>query len=224
MLGQRSFDDLGTPLSDATFCVLDLETTGGNRTDDMITEIGAVKVRGGEVTIHNLRNCDYRAEFDYTCQWLTRTVALSQIEGVDLFMNYWGSPLIAHTILSFQVRGETPIAFSIETRRQQGQTYSALLGYFRQYTLICIVSDERDVVRVRTNYRHGEDLYLYHTTATPAFAQSLFLNYIGMTNQFVNLVLRAFVQDRGHRFVVGCGKRSAEGERIFGRAVARKQL
>jgi hypothetical protein len=140
-------------------------------------------VDGSEVTIHNLRDCDYRAEFDYNCQWLTRTVNLNQIEGVDLFMNYWGSPLIAHTILSFKVRGETPIAFSIETRRQKGQTYSALLGFFRQFTLISVVSDERDLVRVRTNYRHGEDLYLYRTSATPAFAQSLFLNYIGMTNQ-----------------------------------------
>ncbi len=45
---QRSFDDLGTPLADVTFCVLDLETTGGNRDDDAITEVGAVKVRGGE--------------------------------------------------------------------------------------------------------------------------------------------------------------------------------
>ena len=45
---QRSFDELGTPLRDVTFCVLDLETTGGNRNDDMITEVGVVKVRGGE--------------------------------------------------------------------------------------------------------------------------------------------------------------------------------
>src|SRR6476661_4934115 len=45
---QRSFDDLGTPLCDVTFCVIDLETTGGNRSDDQITEVGAVKVRGGE--------------------------------------------------------------------------------------------------------------------------------------------------------------------------------
>jgi len=58
MLGQRSFDDLGTPLRQATFCVLDLETTGGSRNDDMITEIGAVKVRGGEClgTFHTLVN------------------------------------------------------------------------------------------------------------------------------------------------------------------------
>ncbi len=141
------------------------------------------EVHGSEVTIHNLRDCDYRTELDYSCQWLTRTVDLNQIDGVDLFMNYWGSPLIAHTILSFHVRGAPPVAFSIETRKQTGQTYSSLLGFFRQYTLISVVSDERDVVRVRTNYRHGEDLYLYHTTATPEFARSLFLNYIGMANQ-----------------------------------------
>lgn len=62
MLGQRSFDEYlderGTPLRDATFCVLDLETTGGNRNEDTITEIGVVKVRGGECigTFHTLVN------------------------------------------------------------------------------------------------------------------------------------------------------------------------
>ena len=58
VVGQRSFDDLGTPLHEVTFCVLDLETTGGSRSDDMITEIGVVKVRGGEClgTFHTLVN------------------------------------------------------------------------------------------------------------------------------------------------------------------------
>lgn len=45
---QRSFDDLGRPLHDTTFCVIDLETTGGAPQTDTITEIGAVKLRGGE--------------------------------------------------------------------------------------------------------------------------------------------------------------------------------
>ena len=45
---QRSFDELGTPLHDVTFCVVDLETTGGSPATCSITEIGAVKVRGGE--------------------------------------------------------------------------------------------------------------------------------------------------------------------------------
>ncbi len=46
---QLSLDDLGTPLHQVTFCVIDLETTGGTAADGGITEIGAVKVRGGEV-------------------------------------------------------------------------------------------------------------------------------------------------------------------------------
>ncbi len=46
---QRSFDDLGAPLAEVTFCVLDFETTGGSPQTSLITEVGAVKVRGGEV-------------------------------------------------------------------------------------------------------------------------------------------------------------------------------
>jgi hypothetical protein len=162
---------------------LTLKPSNNGRWQPDVSRTAWADVQGNEITIHNLRDCDYRAELDYTCQWLTRTIDLNQIDGLDLFMNYWGSPLIAHTILSFNLRGEPPIAFSIETRKQTGQTYSALLGFFRQYTLISVVSDERDLVRLRTNYRHGEDLYLYRTTATPEFARSLFLNYVGMTNQ-----------------------------------------
>lgn len=142
-----------------------------------------VDLNHGHALIHNFRQCDYRAELDYTCNWSTRDVDLSQIAGVDLFMDYWGSPWIAHTIVSFDLGNGQHVAFSMETRKQIGQSYSAVRGFFRQYTLISVVSDERDLVRLRTNYRQGEDLFLYHTRATPAFAQSLFLNYAGVTSQ-----------------------------------------
>ncbi|MFY9938642.1 MAG: DUF4105 domain-containing protein [Silvibacterium sp.] len=139
-------------------------------------------VNGNIVTIHNLRNCDYRAEFDYTCQWETRQVDLNDIRGLDLFVDYWGSPWIAHTILSFDFGNVNYVPFSIEARKQVGQDYSAIRGFFRQFTLISVVSTERDVVRLRTNYRKDEDLYLYHTTATIPFARALFLDYIGLAN------------------------------------------
>jgi hypothetical protein len=142
----------------------------------------SIEISGAHTVIHNFRQCDYRAELDYTCTWSDRQFDLEQIRGIDFFMNYWGSPWIAHTIVSFDVGGGQHIAFSIETRKRPGQSYSALRGFFRQYTLISVVSDERDLVRLRTNYRHGEDLYLYHTQATPAFARSLFLSYANMTN------------------------------------------
>jgi hypothetical protein len=88
----------------------------------------------------------------------TRTVRLSQITGMDLAIMYWGSPWMAHPIVSFRFAGALPLCFSIETRKAIGQQYSAVRGLYRQYTLIYIVADERDFIRVRSNYRQGEDV------------------------------------------------------------------
>ena len=85
--------------------------------------------------------------------------------------------MICHPIVSFQFRSDDHAAISVETRMAQGQSYSTLRGFFRQYDLIYIVADERDVVRVRTNYRH-EQLYLYRTSVKPDRASKLFLNYL----------------------------------------------
>jgi hypothetical protein len=139
------------------------------------------EINGDEITIHNVRNCDYRTETDFTCHWETRTVRLSQITGMDAAINYWGSPWIAHPIVSFQFADAPPLCFSIETRKTIGQQYSTLEGFYRQYTLIYVVADERDVIRLRTNYRR-EDVYLYHTLATPAQARERFREYINTLN------------------------------------------
>jgi hypothetical protein len=142
-----------------------------------------VDINGDQVTIHNFRNCDYRAEFDYSCQWLTKTVSLSQLRGGDVAITYWGSPYIAHPIMSFQFGDDTYIATSIETRKEVGEGYSAVLGFFRQYELIYVLADERDLIRLRTNYRTGEDVYLFHTTAGPEWSRELFLEYVERANQ-----------------------------------------
>jgi uncharacterized protein DUF4105 len=147
-----------------------------------VAQMPWAEIEGGRVTIHNLRKCTYRAEFDYTCEWKTRTVEVAKIDGVDLFITYWGSPWIAHPIVSFTVAGEEPVALSVETRKEVGETYSAVRGFFRYYELIYIVSDEQDVVRLRTNYRTGEDVYLFHTRATPQLAQAVFLDYLRRAN------------------------------------------
>jgi Domain of unknown function (DUF4105) len=138
-------------------------------------------INGDDVTVHNVRNCDYRTDTDFTTDWETRTVRLSQITGIDLAIDYWGSPWIAHPIVSFQFADAPPLCFSIETRKRVGQSYSTIGGVYRQYTLIYIVADERDVIRLRSNYRH-EDIYLYHLTASPARAQERFLEYVHSLN------------------------------------------
>jgi hypothetical protein len=139
-------------------------------------------INGDEVTIHNVRNCDYRTATDFIPQWEMRTVSLSQITGMDVAIDYWGSPWISHPIVSFQFTDALPLCFSIETRKTVGETYSAIRGFYRQYTLIYVVADERDVIRVRTNYRAGEDVYLYRTLASPEQARVRFLEYIRAMN------------------------------------------
>jgi hypothetical protein len=147
-----------------------------------VAEKAWAEVKGDEVTIHNVRNFDYRTDTDFTPHWETRTLRLSQLTGIDLFINYWGSPWMAHPIVSFQFADTLPLCFSIETRKKTGQIYSAIGGLYRQYDLICIASDERDVVRVRTNYRKGEDAYLYRTAAGLPQVRERFLEYIGSIN------------------------------------------
>jgi hypothetical protein len=141
------------------------------------------EIAGDRVTVHNLRNFDYRTETDYTPRWETRSYDLSQLRGADLFITYWGSPWIAHPIVSFEFAGGDHVAFSIETRKEGGEDYSAFKGFFRQYELIYIIADERDVVRLRTNDRGGEEVYLYRTTATAGSARTIFLDYLRSANQ-----------------------------------------
>jgi hypothetical protein len=147
-----------------------------------VAQTAWAEINGDDVTFHNVRNCDYRTDTDFTAHWETRTVRLSQITGMDLFITYWGSPWMAHPIVSFRFADARPLCFSIETRKTIRQKYSALQGLFRQYTLIYIVADERDSVRVRSKYRQGEDVYLYRTLTSPAQARARFLEYINATN------------------------------------------
>ena len=158
-----------------------LKPSNDRRWQSDVAETAWTEINGDEITIHNVRNCDYRTATDFTPQWETRTVRLSQITGMDLAINYWGSPWIAHPIVSFQFSDGLPLCFSIETRKTIGQQYSTLEGFYRQYTLIYVVADERDVIRLRTNYRR-EDVYLYHTLASPAQARERFREYINTLN------------------------------------------
>jgi hypothetical protein len=139
------------------------------------------EVRGDQLVFHNVRNADYRTETDYTVRLEDRHLDLSKLRALDLFLIYWGSPLIAHTIMSWAFDDGQHLAISIETRKRKGQSYSAVRGFFRQYELIYVVADERDVVRLRTNYR-GEDVYLYRLDVPPANARRLLLNYVRAIN------------------------------------------
>lgn len=139
------------------------------------------EIQGARVTIHNIRNCDYRSETDYTVRYYDRTFDLAALQSIDLSLVYWGSPAIAHTMLSFGFQGNGFVCFSVEARKQVGEAYSSIKGFFRQYELIYVIADERDLIGLRTGYR-GEQVYLYRLTESSHLARKVFLDYLREVN------------------------------------------
>ena len=140
-----------------------------------------VDIVGDRMTVQNLRNFDYRSETDFTERWETRTFDLSKLSGLDLFMSYWGAPGIAHTIMSWDFSDGQHLAVSIETRKEKGEEYSAVKGFFKQFEIYYVVADERDVIRLRTNYR-GEEVHLYEMRTPIARARRVLMDYVASIN------------------------------------------
>jgi len=147
-----------------------------------VATLAFAHIHGDRVIVRNVRNTEYRSETDYTVHLEDRTLDLRTLRSLDLFLVHWGSPLIAHTIMSWGFEGDGYLAVSIETRKEQGEQYSALRGFFRQYELVFVVADERDVIRLRTNFR-GEDVHLYRLDVSPAEARVLLLRYLDEINR-----------------------------------------
>jgi len=139
-------------------------------------------VEGERVTIENVRNFAYRTETDYTPRYETRSYDLGKLDSLWFVVERFGpAPAIAHTFLSFGF-GEEYLAISVEIRKERGETYSPLAGLLRQYELMYVVADERDVIGLRTNLR-GDPVYLYPAKATPAQIRQVFLGMLARANR-----------------------------------------
>ena len=148
-----------------------------------VARLASAEIDGNRVTLHNIRHCDYRSETDFDVRYYDKAIDLDQLRTAEMFLVYWGSPHMAHTMISFGLEDGGYLCFSIEARKEKGEGYSAIKGFFRQFELIYIVADERDLVRLRTNYRKGEETYLYQSRMTPDQIRTFFLAYVQRLNQ-----------------------------------------
>jgi hypothetical protein len=141
-------------------------------------------LHGDRITVHNIRNFAYRSETDFTPAYYEKTFDLQKLDRVDLIAVYWMGPAVAHIFLSFGFAGEDHLAVSIETRKEKGEGYSTLKGFFKQYELFYVVADERDVIRVRTNFRNNppEEVYVYRVHGPIELGRRLFLDYMREIN------------------------------------------
>jgi hypothetical protein len=149
-----------------------------------VAEAPWAEVSGNRITIHNVRNFAWRTESDFTPRWETRTVDLDRLEGVDLIGAYWMGDAVAHILVAFDFEDAPPLAISIETRKEAGEPYSTLLGFFRRYELVYVVGDERDLIGLRTNVRADppEDVYLYRVAMPKEAVRRLLLEYVRRMN------------------------------------------
>ncbi len=139
------------------------------------------EVHGSRVTLRNVRNFNWRTTSDYDVRWEPRTYDLDQLESADLILSYWMGPAVAHTLVSFGFKDGSHVVFSLEIRKERGESFSAIGGFFRQFEVVMIAADERDIVRVRSNVR-GEQVYLYRLNVTKDDLRKMFLNYVDEAN------------------------------------------
>ncbi|SEN16595.1 protein of unknown function [Duganella sp. CF517] len=144
---------------------------------DDVSRMVTGQVQGSVVTLDQVRNFDWRSDTDYTQRWEARSYDLDRLRSVDVAMSYWMGPAIAHTLVSFGFADGRYLTFSIEIRKQRGESFDAIAGFFKGFETVLIAADERDILRVRTNAR-GEDMYLYRLKMPPEAMRSLFLAYL----------------------------------------------
>lgn len=149
-----------------------------------VAVLPTASVNGDLVEIRNIRNFEYRTETDFTPRYYDKTFDLRKLECADLICVYWGSPAIAHVIASFGFGGSDFVAFSIEMRKEKGEEGSMLKSFFRHYELTYIVADERDVLRLRTNFRNPrEQVHVYRSRLPLEYQRKVFLSYVDKINE-----------------------------------------
>jgi hypothetical protein len=145
--------------------------------------LSSARIEGSLVRVHNIRNCEYRTEKDYTVRHYDKTFNLNELNSVWFFVVPFPEiPALAHTMLSFGFADRDYLAVSVEIRKEKGESFAPVKGLLGNFEIMYVVGDERDLVALRTNYRLDE-VYMYRARTTPEQAQSLFVDIMQRVNK-----------------------------------------
>lgn len=140
--------------------------------------LSTITKNGDLVQIQNVRNFSYTSTKDYTPNYYDKEYDLSKLKGVwyivEPFSGYKGA---AHTFLSFEFENNIFLSVSVEIRKEIGESFSAKNGLLREYELMYVFADEKDVVKLRTNFRK-DTVYMYPVQTTQDKARALFEDII----------------------------------------------
>lgn len=140
--------------------------------------------RGDSVRVHNVRNATYFTKDSFDVRWEERAYDLRELETawfmVEPIAN--GPPGLAHTLVSFGFRNGEFLAVSAEIRKEKGEKFHPLKGLLNQFELTYVIADERDVIKLRSNYRHDE-VYLYPIRGEHAQLRAMLTDMLQRANK-----------------------------------------
>jgi hypothetical protein len=177
--------------------------------DPHFAQVASIAMLGDVLTIHNVRNSEYRGVRDGSARYETRTYHLSNLRGVDALILSWGSPWMSHPMFVFDFGPDGRVCMSIEVRYREGQRFNLLRTLYRQQELMYVVCDERDAILRRTKYMVNHKLYLYRMDADDLSVRRFFLDYATSINKLAaaprwyhglttNCTTSIYAQGRGH--------------------------
>lgn len=140
-------------------------------------------IRDDKVTVCNVRNFHYRTTEDFDVRYETRTYSLSNLRGLDFALSHWdGIQIVGHTMFSYDFGPDGHLALSVETRLAKNVEQGTFQGLFKQYEVLWILADERDLFGLRTNFRK-EELYVYPLDIDAEHLRRLFLATVDRVNR-----------------------------------------
>ena len=138
---------------------------------------------GDVVTVRNVRYSRYESAESYTTQYYDATFNLDDIRTIDLVMvPFQGLSRVAHVESSFGFADGRQIGLSIEARYEEGEKYDPAAAGMRQFELIYVFADERDMIRLATDV-HKNDVHVYRLNFEPSEVRMMFVDALRRGNK-----------------------------------------